>query len=273
MPNYDHEFNLRQRHPFGRWHLLKNEWQSTLARQHLTCSLDIEYGPTPGQKLDVFPAKTPGAPVLFFIHGGYFRALDKRQYSYLAKPFVNAGCTVVLINYDLAPSVSVTQIIDQNVAAFDWVKSHIHNWNGNADNIVICGHSVGAFLASKIAEHRHICSKEHSLSGLALLSGVYDLTKVKDSYLNDSLNLTMEEIEASPIFSPVAGFPPTLVAVGGNETKEFIRQSEHYFAKLEAVKVESEFHNLDTHNHYTVSRLLASRDNVIFKKILALFAI
>ncbi|ARC92275.1 hypothetical protein B6A42_09380 [Vibrio coralliilyticus] len=273
MPNYDHEFNLRQRHPFGRWHLLKNEWQSTVSRQRLTCSLDIEYGPTPGQKLDVFPAKTPGAPVLFFIHGGYFRALDKRQYSYLAKPFVNAGCTVVLINYDLAPSVSVAQIIDQNLAAFDWVKSHIHKWNGNADNIVICGHSVGAFLASKIAEHRHICSEENSLSGLALLSGVYDLTKVKDSYLNDSLNLTKEEIEASPIFSPAAGFPPTLVAVGGNETNEFIRQSEHYFAKLEAVKVESEFHNLDTHNHYTVSRLLASPDNIIFKKILALFAI
>ena len=113
MTNYDHQFNLRKRHPLGRLHLLINELQSYTTRRTLRKSLDVTYGITSGEKIDIFPAANANAPVFVFIHGGYFKALDKRQYSYIATPFVKSGCTVVLVNYDLAPRVSVEKIIDQ----------------------------------------------------------------------------------------------------------------------------------------------------------------
>ena len=70
--------------------------------------------------MDTFPAANAKAPVFIFIHGGYFGALNKAQYSYLAQAFVKAGCTLVLINYDSTSRVRVKEVVDQNVKAFAW---------------------------------------------------------------------------------------------------------------------------------------------------------
>ena len=109
----------------GRIHLLCNELQSYITRFSLNKSLNIRYGTQPGEKIDIFPTDHPNAPVLIFIHGGYFRALDKRQYSYIAKPLVQPGCTVVLINYDLVPKVNIKEIIEQSIQAYLWVYKNI----------------------------------------------------------------------------------------------------------------------------------------------------
>ena len=85
--NDDEQFNLRKRHPLGRFHLLANVIESQIARWTHTKFLNVSYGESAGQVLDIFPAKGANAPIFVFIHGGYFKALDKRQYSYMAKPF------------------------------------------------------------------------------------------------------------------------------------------------------------------------------------------
>ncbi|CAM3667274.1 alpha/beta hydrolase [Vibrio aquimaris] len=267
MDNYDHEFNLRRKHPFGRVHLIANQLQSAWARATMTCHLDIAYGPTTGQTVDIFPAAQPNAPVLLFIHGGYFRALDKNQYSYIARPYVSAGFTVGVINYDLAPSVSITEIIEQNLAGFEWLKENIHHWNGDSRRIVLCGHSVGAYLVAKITQNAVKNGKGECICAQVLLSGIFDLTKVQKSYLNDVLSVTESEIEASPIFVDCFQQPETLILVGGSETAEFIRQSERYHQKMLACKTRSEYHCAESLNHYTVSRLLASRRNFLHHKI------
>ena len=271
MLNYDEQFNLRKRHPLGRVHLLINAVQSHIARLTLKNSLDVSYGDTAGQKMDIFPAAHPNAPVIVFIHGGYFRALDKRQYNYIAKPFVNSGCTVALINYDLAPMVSVKEIVDQNSKAFLWISQNISRWNGNPDNIVICGHSVGAFLAVKILEYDWSQQIRKSISGVALLSGLYDLTKMKQSYLNTSVKLSNDDVTSlSPMFSDINDFPHAIVAVGDDETDEFIQQSKDYAEKLKVAKSSHEFMLLKSKNHYTVSRMLSDKNNDLFKKILTI---
>ncbi|WP_444897257.1 alpha/beta hydrolase [Microbulbifer sp. SSSA005] len=269
MSEYDDQFNLRKRHPFGRLHLLINELQSHLATQSLRSSLDISYGDSSGEKLDIFPAKSPNAPVFVFIHGGYFRALDKKQYRYIAKPFIEAGCTVALVNYDLAPAVSVKEIIEQNIKAFLWIYKNIDRWNGNPSNIVICGHSVGAFLVAKILEFEWTPEIRSSISGAIMLSGLYDLTKMRQSYLNESLRLSEDDVtNLSPIFGDIRCFTKAIVAVGDDETAEFIDQSKRYCGKLQQTKSSCEYLLLKNKNHYTVSRMLSSRNNDLMNKIL-----
>jgi len=229
MTQYDEQFNLRKRHPLGRIHLLRNEFESCIARLALNNSLDVNYGESVREKIDIFPAKNENAPVIVFIHGGYFRALDKRKYNYIAKPFVNSGCTVALTNYDLAPKVCVKEIIDQNIKAFLWIYQNISRWNGNPNNIVICGHSVGAFLAVKIIEFNWIQKIRQAIAGVVLLSGLYNLTRMKQSYLNKSLKLSKGDVASlSPMFGDIDDFPHALVAVGKDETDEFIQQSKDY---------------------------------------------
>ena len=92
-----------------------------------------------------FPSTAPNSPVFIFIHGGYFKALDKRQYSFLAQPFVQSGFTVINLNYDLAPKVRVEEIVQQTCCAIAWIYSNVGRWNGDPNQLIICGHSVGAF--------------------------------------------------------------------------------------------------------------------------------
>ena len=268
MTNYDEQFNLRKRHPSGRLHLLCNAIQSVLARWTHQHTLDLSYGESAGEKIDIFPAAQPQAPVLVFIHGGYFRALDKRQYRYLARPFVRSGCTVVLVNYDLAPSVPVATIVEQNIRAFQWVFQNISQWNGDPQNITLCGHSVGAFLGAKILEFDWDPEVRQGISGAILLSGLYDLGPMRQSYLNASLHLSEEDVATlNPTFAHAEDFPPVLVAVGDDETDEFIRHSKSYSETLQAAGADAEFLLIKNKNHYTVSRLL-SRPSDLTKKIL-----
>lgn len=270
MKNYDEQFNLRKRHPLGRLHLLHNALQSSWARKRLTHTSDVSYGDSSGQCIDLFPAAKPNAPVFVFIHGGYFRALDKRQYNYIAQPLVKAGCTVALINYDLAPAVKVAEIVEQSIKAFRWLYQQVHRWNGDVNNMVICGHSVGAFLAAKIVEHDWPEDIRQAISGVVLLSGLYDLTTMRQSYLNKELHLTDVDISGlSPIFASLKHYPQTLVAVGDDETDEFIHQSQRYADKLVAANHPCDYWLLRNKNHYTVSRLLANDDNALMGRILS----
>ncbi|WP_136660473.1 alpha/beta hydrolase [Nitratireductor sp. XY-223] len=262
MSDFDDQFNLRKRHPISRYHLLLNVFQSLLARQLMDCSLDISYGDSAGQSLDIFPAKPDRAPVFVFIHGGYFRALDKSQYRYTAFPMAKAGYTTVLVNYDLAPKVRVADIVEQVLAAFEWIRENIHKWHGNPDDIVLCGHSVGAFLAAKILEKDWPGGS--GVMKAALLSGLYDLGPMKRSYLDRELRLTDEDVATlSPQTGTLLERPELLVAVGERESEVFTNQSIAYSRKLSEAGIRNELLVVPGIDHYTMSRLLSRRNSVI----------
>ncbi len=106
-------------------YLQKSAEGSVRVRKKLACRIDVPYGDTPGQMLDIFPAARKGAPVHVFIHGGYWRALDKDIYSHLAGPMVVAGATVVLPNYDLCPKVRITDIVHQMRRAIALIRCNL----------------------------------------------------------------------------------------------------------------------------------------------------
>jgi len=116
----DTQYNARARVPEFAQHVARWQGDSAQVRAAVRGRLGLRYGPAPGETLDVFPSDRPRAPVLVFIHGGYWRSMDKSDHSFLAPVFNQAGATVVIPNYDLCPAVTIPEISLQMVRALAW---------------------------------------------------------------------------------------------------------------------------------------------------------
>ena len=258
----DKQFDLRRRHRLARLHLVRNAIESRLAQRELRCELDVAYGESEGQKLDIFPAGAAGAPVFVFIHGGYFRALGQERLPVHREPMVRSGFTVVLVNYDLAPRVRISEIVRQVRSSFEWFRANVRQWNGDPGSIVLCGHSVGSFLAARVLEADWPGGS--GIQRTALLSGLYDLGPLQRSYLNSDLRLSQADVPSlNPRADAMAERPDILVAVGAAETREFVTQSQDYSRRLTEATIDNELMVLPRVNHYTMARLLARKRNPV----------
>ena len=215
--------------------------RSQAARNSIACHLDVPYldratrhatVPTglPEPTLDVFPAAHLDAPVLLFIHGGWWRALDKRDNSFVAPPFVAAGAHVVVPNYSLCPTVGMDTIALQLAHALAWTHRYFLQRGTKAPRIVVAGHSAGGHLAAMLL----CCNGKllgadlpQQLAASALsISGVFDLDPLRQTpFLKADLKLTPRLVRR---LSP-ALFPPPrgrlITVYGALESEEFARQS------------------------------------------------
>ncbi len=226
----DRMYNNRALVPAFAEHLASWQQQSLKARKALSCELDVPYGQQPGETLDAFPAARPGSPVVVFIHGGYWRSLDKADHSFLAPALREMGAAVVVPNYALCPAVSIPEITLQMVRALAWTWRHAERLGGDAGRITVIGHSAGGHLAAMLltcqwpafdaALPRQLVRRALSISGL------YDLAPLAHTpFLQPDLRLTPEDARrASPALLPApAG---TLFAVAGaDESPEFLRHN------------------------------------------------
>jgi arylformamidase len=204
---------------------------SALARSRMTCQLDEAYGDSPAERLDVFPARAPGSPVLVFIHGGYWRSLDKADHSFVAPAFVQAGAMVVVPNYALCPATDIEQIALQTTRALAWTWRHAARFGGDRARIVVAGHSAGGHLAAMLLACRWKTVAadlpQRLLTGALSLSGLFDLDPVRQApFLQADLRLTPASVRRlSPAFFPRPR-GPLAALVGGDESEEFIRQNQ-----------------------------------------------
>jgi arylformamidase len=192
--------------------------------------LDVRYGGGANEHLDIFPAAHDGAPVLFFIHGGYWRAFDKKDHSFIAPAFTGKGACVVVPNYALCPAVTIPQIVMQMVTALAWTWRNIARHGGDPGRITVAGHSAGGHLTAMMAAclwpvfGRDLPA--NLVKNAMSISGLHDLEPIMHTpFLQPSLKLTPQQVrQASPARLP----PPaqgTLYAVaGGAESEEFARQ-------------------------------------------------
>jgi arylformamidase len=227
----DVQYNNRARipeHPqiFARW-----AESSKLAREKLKSTLDVRYGDQPGETLDVFPAAQAGAPVLVFIHGGYWRSLDKSDHSFLAPAFVEAGATVVVPNYALCPKVTIETIALQMTRALAWVWRNPAVHTGDPNRIAVAGHSAGGHLAAMMLSCRWKDVGDDLppklVPGALSISGLYDLEPIRNTpFLQQDLQLTPQAVRRlSPAFFPrPRGTLYTLAGI--NESDEFLRQNQ-----------------------------------------------
>ena len=223
----EREYNLRAAFPdhpewFARWAA-----DSAAARRRLNGVLDLRYGSGPKQTLDLFPAVQPRA-ALMFIHGGYWRALDKQDHSFVAPPLVESGIGVAVVNYDLCPDVSVARIVEQCREAVLWLRREGARYDVPAQRLVVAGHSAGGHLAAMLFATDWAARGAPAgliVAGVAI-SGVFDLEPLVQVSFNSDLRLDAPRARAlSPIHLAPKVRAPLLLAAGGNETSEFIRQS------------------------------------------------
>jgi len=144
------EYNNRELFPDYARHFARWQQDSARARATMTCYLDRAYGSSPGETLDIVPARKGDGRVLVFIDGGYWRSLDKRDFAFLAPAWVDAGVSLVVVNYDLCPKVSIERIVQQMLAASDWLYRHAEQYGMDEDRIYASGHSAGGHLAAML---------------------------------------------------------------------------------------------------------------------------
>lgn len=226
----DRQYNNRARVPehgefFVRW-----ARDSATVRRCVRGVIDQPYGDGPQQTLDIFPAERPQAPVLVFIHGGWWRSLDKADHSFIAPAFTAAGACVVMPNYTLCPAVTVPDIALQMAQALAWTWRHIARHGGDPDRISVVGHSAGGHLATMV-----LCGLWQRLDAdlpadlvknALAISGLYELESVSHTpFLQPSLRLTPAQVAlASPAWMPAPRGVLNAV-VGANESEAFLQQN------------------------------------------------
>lgn len=231
---FDAQYNNRARVPKAAYLLERWAEASAMSREQLRCALDLPYGEGPMERLDVFEAQTDHsqpAPVLVFIHGGYWRALDKSDQSFIAPIFTDEGAMVVVPNYSLCPGVGMERIPLQLTQALAWVWRHAADYGGDPNQIVVAGHSAGGHLATMLA----CCDWKavgHDLprqlvKGVLSISGLHDLAPIaRTPFLQADLRLTPDAVRRlSPVRFP-APLAPVYTVVGGEESEEFKRQAQ-----------------------------------------------
>jgi len=227
---FDAQYNNRARVADSAAVLARWAQASQLVREREPCVLDLPYGNGPKERLDIFTTEAKKAPVLVFIHGGWWRALDKSDHSFLGSVFADEGAQVVVPNYELAPHASLERIALQVAQSLAWVWRHIADYGGDPNRIVLAGHSAGGHLAAMMSccDWKAVAPDlpRHLVKGTLSISGVHDLAPVAQTpFLRSDLRLDADTVQR---LSPV-GFPapdaPFYAVVGGDESEEFRRQT------------------------------------------------
>lgn len=192
-----------------------------VAHDRFTLTEDLHYGVLPRQVLDVYTPKSAfDAPVIVFVHGGYWHGGDKSEYRFLAESLVAHGYVVVAINYRLAPGTVFPGFVQDAARAVRWVTGHIGRFGGNPQRIALLGHSSGAHTVSLLSLDASY------LDGVGLtrdriratvgISGPYDFITVFDT--DPKVRLAMGDPEAWQTTQPVNftdGLNPPLMLMHG----------------------------------------------------------
>ena len=228
---------------------------SARAREALECREDVRYGDSADEVVDIFPAGG-GAPVLVFIHGGYWRMLSQKESAFMAECFVGLGAAVVTVNYSLAPEASLDTIVAQCRRALAWTHANAPSFGADPERIFVTGSSAGGHLTGAMIAggwRAEFGVPEDIVKGACALSGIFDLEPIRLSEVNEWAKL---DEAAARRNSPIHHLPekgcPLIVSYGGNETSEFKRQTDDYAAAWRAAGFDATYIDMAETNHFDI---------------------
>lgn len=216
---------------------------SAAARARLKGEFNVAYGDTPRQALDIYfadkyadkhtdkRANEDSAPIVVYLHGGYWRVGEKEKQAILAEPLVQAGFPVVMLGTDLCPAASLDTIVAQVMRGIVWSAQNAQRIGGDGRRIYLYGHSAGAHLAAMgLAEDwTRYGLPADLICGATMVSGIYDVEPVLHISVNDLIRLTPDRVNAlSPQFHPPLRPVPLVLAAGGEEAPGWVAQTHEY---------------------------------------------
>ena len=218
----------------------------------------IAYGPGPRQVIDVFAGEgreKDNAPLVVFIHGGYWQALDGSWFSHMARGLNAHGIGVAVPTYDLCPQVSVAEIIEQ-------MRQATRELAKLSGQLIISGHSAGGHLAACMLatdwKAYDASLPSHLVCAAYAISGLFDLAPLVPTSINKALGLDQASAHAS---SPLFWKPPTHgsldAVVGEAESAEYHRQSRSIVEVWGQTGIATQFGTVPAANHFTAIAPLA----------------
>jgi len=240
--------------------------RSDKVRREYAGRLDLAYGDTPRERLDLFLAADPQAPTLAFIHGGYWQINDivKESFAFFAEALLPLGINLAVIEYTLAPAARLDRIVDEVCRSIRWLAEHLGEYGADPNRLYISGHSAGGHLTAMTMPLPEV------RGGIAI-SGIYDLEPIRLNYLNEKLALDTAEAERN---SPVRYLPATagelVVAYGTRELPELCRQSIEYARAWTERGLPGRLLPVDGADHFTILDALARPEGVLTQALLAM---
>lgn len=260
----------------------QNGIDTARTRAAIPCEIDVAYGPEPQQKLDIYRPKDTragGYPIVIDIHGGGWRGGSKNGRGFPAESLVPKGIVWITIDYGLAPSYRIDQIVDHVRSAVAWVHKHAAKYGGDPTRIYACGHSAGGHLAGTLLMdgwHAKYGVPSDIFKGICLSSGVYDLEALvgATSGYNDDLKMSKDDARAhSPYYHLPKRACPVIVTYGGKETDEFKRQSRDFAKALSGAGLAAEMIECSSDNHFTIARTHVDPTSALNKAFLKLIGL
>lgn len=253
---------------FDRW----TGWSKAFeARSNIRKS--VPYGEAEKMRLDIYPAAQPDAPILLFIHGGYWRAMSKDFYSFSLDAIVESGAAVASADYTLCPEVTLDEITDQMRHACAWVWKNASAFNGDPTKLHVSGHSAGghltaAMMATNWPTFDPGLPVELVKSGVPI-SGVFDLEPLRFTSINNDVRLSQGDARRnSPLFDRPAHPMPMTALAGGAESDEFRRQSLEFCDAWRPSLSTATYTEVPDANHFTIIEGMTDRDNIVTRTIL-----
>ena len=200
------------------------------------------YGEHPRHQYDVFTCGQPNAPLLVFIHGGYWQWCDKSDFGFIVNAPLAAGFDVILLEYPLTPAAPFAEVVNSIGLALDFLAKQPEFQHRQ---VYLTGHSAGGQLSAYWQRHPW-------LNSVCAISGIYDLSPLQSTHLNDALCLSSDDIQDfSPMHFPAIKKPLYLV-YGGKELVELQWQSTQYAHELLEHSNQVSLKELSECNHYTI---------------------
>ncbi|KIN70015.1 N-acetylanthranilate amidase [Sulfitobacter noctilucicola] len=260
-PRIDHDFNARESvasfdDEFGKLTVLSDKAMADLPRE-----ADIVFDRESGSKLDLYGI-APGRPVFLWIHGGYWRLGTKEGNAFAAPGLVDHGIAVAVMDYSLAPAVSLEQIVHEVRAAVSWLHRKGNLYGLDARRIHVGGSSAGGHLTGAVIADgwRSDYGLPEDVIGTALaLSGIYDLEPLLHTQVNTWMNMNMGTVAAlSPIrHIPQASETDLILSVGGQERDGFLRETAAYHDACAAKAMQVQTIAMPKYNHFDITGTLS----------------
>jgi arylformamidase len=231
----DREYSPSSRVPSLRAYLDGYAERSAAVRREHPVRRGVRYGPHPAETLDLYPVP-PGPdgtppPLHVFVHGGNWQLLSAADSAFPAPGFLRRGVAFAAVGYALAPATGLDEIVAMVRRCLVWLPGAAAELGFDPARIQVSGTSAGAHLVATAL----VSGPLAGVTGVVLLSGMYDLEPVRRSYVNDALGLDAAAARRnSPLWQLPARLPPVVLARGGQETDGYARQHAAMLAALRA---------------------------------------